>query len=255
MVQERLSTKLHAYGFSPLTGHGPLYLQLADALRGLIASHQLATGNALPAERELAEDLSVSRITVRNAYRELTNTGELEVRRGSGTFVAKSVPLIEQSLWRLSSFSHDMHAFGLQAETRVINRSEGRPKPDEIFLFNVSPHETMLRLDRLRIAEGMPVALEQATVPLALLGETFKDDGSLYEALERGGNKPVRATQRLTAVPLAAKMAALLDTKPDTPCLLIERISRTADGRVIELTRSHYRGDAFDFIAELTIGN
>ena len=253
MEHAALIDKLRAHGISQSAGRGPIYLQLAEALRGLIDRRELLTGNALPAERELAEDLSVSRITVRNAYRELISTGELEVRRGSGTFVSRQQPHIEQSLWRLSSFSEEMTARGMKAESRVVSRVTSPPGPDEIFLFDVPSTEPMLRLDRLRIAEGLPVALERAVVPLALVADMPSNSGSLYEALTRSGHKPVRATQRLTATTFTPETAALLGVDPGAACLLIERVSRAADGHVVEYTRSRYRGDAYDFIAELSL--
>ena len=255
MVDETLLAQLRGHGFPSETGGGPLYLQLADALRDLIANRQLASGKALPPERELAEGLTVGRITVRNAYRELMRTGEVEVRRGSGTFVSSAIPHIEQPLWRLTSFSEDMRGRGLEPSTRVVRRAETPPTPEEVLLFGVSAREKMLRLDRLRIVDGMPVALERAVVPLHLVGEELDGRGSLYEALARRGHKPIRATQRFTSVGFEAADADMLGVEPNAPCLLIDRVSRAADGRVVEFTRSHYRGDAYDFVAELTVGD
>lgn len=247
--------QIRGQGFPGTVGHGPLYLQLAEALRELIAGRRLAPGRALPPERELAEGLSIGRVTVRNAYRELIGTGELEVRRGSGTFVSRSVPRIEQPLWRLSSFSEEMRGRGLEAQSEVIRRVETGPTPDEIFLFGVPAGEAMLRLDRLRIADGMAIAIECAVVPVAMVGAGLGENGSLYAALADSGHKPVRATQRLTSVVFEAAEAGLLGVPEGGPCLLIDRVSRDAGGRVVEFTRSHYRGDAYDFVAELTIGN
>lgn len=255
MSEPHLYDQLRASGFLDGTRHGPLYRQLADALRGLIGQNQLASGRALPPERELAEALAVSRITVRNAYRELIQTGELEVRRGSGTFVSRKIPRIEQPLWRLSSFSEEMRGYGLKAGSHVIARLESLPSSDEIILFDISPRQTILRLDRLRIADDMPVAIERTVVPLALVGDGPDENGSLYEALALGGHKLVRATQKLTSVIFDDADAALLDLEPGTACLLVDRVGRAADGRVVEHTRSFFRGDAYAFIAELSIGN
>jgi GntR family transcriptional regulator len=74
---------------------------------------------------------------------------------------------------------------------------------------------------------------------------------SLYEALQPHGNRPVRALQHLRAVALDEETSRLLQLPTGSPGLLIERRAFLADGRVVESTRSFYRGDAYDFVAEL----
>ena len=76
---------------------------------------------------------------------------------------------------------------------------------------------------------------------------------SLYAALELTGNRPVRAVQRISAANLGDSDARLLEVPPGIAGLQIERISYLASGKVIEFTRSVYRGDAYDFVAELRL--
>lgn len=234
---------------------GPLYKRLAMALTGLVDEGLLKPGAALPGERDLAEALQLGRVTVRTAYRELMTAGVLESRHGSGTFVSQKVERIEQSLWRLSSFSADMRSRGRSPAARILSRTVNQPSPEEAFLLGLGLDESVLRLDRLRLADGLPLAIERAVIPVKFLGENAAGEGSLYDALAEKGFRPVRALQRLTAVTLDPSSASMLDVKAGAPALLIERISRLEDQRVVEYTRSHYRGDAYDFVAELRIGD
>src|SRR5262249_822190 len=107
------------------------------------------------------------------------------------------------------------------------------------------------RLRRLRSAGDKPLALESTAVPQAILADPHAVKLSLYDALEAIGCRPTRALQRLRAVALDAEQAALLALPADSPALSIERRAFLDDGRVVEFTQSLYRGDAYDFVAEL----
>lgn len=254
MKETTLIDQLRGVSLVGSRGSGPLYIRLAREIEKLIATQWLAPGQALPPERELAEGLSVGRVTVRNAYKLLLESGGLEIRRGSGTFVANRPVHIEQPLWDLSSFSQDMKQRGMVPGAKVLDATARMPTPEEAMLFGSGRQDMMLALDRLRLAEGMPVAVERAVVPQQLIGGEPIGEGSLYDALGRHGHRPVRALQKLTAMIFEPLEAGLLGVAPGSACLLIERVSRSAENRVVEHTRSHYRGDIYDFVAELTIG-
>jgi GntR family transcriptional regulator len=96
------------------------------------------------------------------------------------------------------------------------------------------------------------MALEFSTIPAFCLPSPDAVQSSLYEALERSGNRPVRALQRLRAVLFTEEQADLLDVAPKDAGLLIERRGFLKDGRMVEVTQSYYRGDAYDFVAELS---
>ena len=255
MDRTNLLAELNARGVRDEAMTGPLYKRLALALTSLIQEGLLKPGAALPGERDLAEALKLGRVTVRTAYRDLMSSGTLEPRHGSGTFVSSKVERMEQPLWRLSSFSADMRSRGRSPAARILSRAITSPSPEETFLLGLAQEEPVLRLDRLRLADGQPLAIERAVVPLKFLDDNAGGEGSLYDALAASGHKPVRALQRLTAVTLDPSSASMLNVKTGAPALLIERISRLEDQRVVEYTRSHYRGDAYDFVAELRIGD
>jgi GntR family transcriptional regulator len=97
------------------------------------------------------------------------------------------------------------------------------------------------------------MALEYATILASCLPSLEAVDSSLYVALERAGNRPVRALQRLRAVLFTSEQAELLQAKVNGPGLLVERLGFLKDGSTAEFTQSYYRGDIYDFVAELSI--
>jgi GntR family transcriptional regulator len=110
------------------------------------------------------------------------------------------------------------------------------------------------RLSRLRIADDEPLAIEHASVSGEFLPDPSSVTNSLYAELERLGVRPVRAVQRISATNMKEADAHLLGVPVGQAGLSIERISYLGSGRAVEFTRSLYRGDAYDFVAELTIG-
>ncbi len=231
----------------------PLYARIKKLVQGAVTAGELKQGDAIPSERDVADMLAVSRVTVRKAFSELAADGVLVQRRGSGTYVSGPVRRIEQPLSRLTSFSDDMKLRGLKTDADWLDRSSGLPTPQEALKLSLSPGDPVSRFHRLRRANGVPMAIELAVIPYRFLPDPASVGGSLYAALDGRGHHPVRALQRLHATALSAQDAKLLDLPSGSPALFIERISYLADGRIVEYTRSHYRGDSYDFVAELTL--
>jgi GntR family transcriptional regulator len=227
----------------------PLYQQLQRALREAIENRVLGPDDALPAERQIASDLSVSRITVRKALDGLVEEGLLVRRQGSGNFVASR---IEKNFAKLTSFSEDMRARGRTPRSVWLKRAEGQVTPEEALTLRLSPGAPVYRFHRLRYADEAPMCLEFATVAGECLPSLEAVGVSLYEALENAGNRPVRALQRLRALLLNAEHAKLLHAREGDAGLLVERIGFLRDGRAVEFCQSYFRGDTYDFIAELT---
>jgi GntR family transcriptional regulator len=232
-------------------GPAPLYLKLKRLVTDAIAQGALADRDAIPGERDVARMLGISRVTVRKAFADLVAEGILVQRRGSGTFVAPSAPLIEAPLSRLTSFTEDMRSRGIETLSDWIERTSALPTPEEALVLALSPGERVSRLHRLRRANGKPLAVERASLPNRLLPNPQAVETSLYAALAERGLRPVRALQRLHAVALGKADAELLAVPEGSPALFTERVAYLADNRVVEFTRSHYRGDAYDFVAEL----
>jgi GntR family transcriptional regulator len=229
----------------------PLYLQLQKLIQEAVRSGRLHADEALPSERDLSKQLGISRVTVRKALAGLVEKGMLVQRWGSGTFIAPAVQ-VEQPLSRLSSFTDDMVSRGFKPGAVFLNRVIGPATPKESMALGLSPGELVSRVDRLRTADDVPMAIEHAVLPNRLLPDPQSVQSSLYAVLIASGRGPKRALQRLHAVQLNAEQARLLQVPVGTAALYIERRSFDESGFPVEFTSSYYRGDAYDFVAELS---
>lgn len=226
----------------------PLYQQLQRGLRQAIEAKVLGADDALPPERDLAEEFAVSRITVRKALDGLVAEGLLTRRQGSGTFVSGRV---EKNFSKLTSFTEDMIARGRTPKSTWLRKSSGTVTPEESLTMGLSPGTPVYRFHRLRFADDAPMALEYCTVPAFCLPSVDTVESSLYVALEKAGYRPTRALQRLRAVLFTTEQAELLRAHERDAGLLVERRGFLPDGRAVEFSQSFYRGDTYDFVAEL----
>jgi GntR family transcriptional regulator len=227
----------------------PLYQQLQRTLREAIETRLIGPEDALPPERDIAEDFHISRITVRKAIDGLVGEGLLVRRQGAGTFVCARV---EKNFSKLTSFSEDMQARGRTPRSVWVRKAEGSVTPEEALTLRSSPGTPVYRFHRIRYADDAPMCIEYATVLASCLPSLEAVESSLYEALERAGNRPVRALQRLRAVLFTAEQAKLLQIRERDAGLLVERVGFLKDGRAVEFTQSYFRGDIYDFVAELS---
>jgi GntR family transcriptional regulator len=232
----------------------PLYLRLKKTIEDAVRRGIIGPGDALPSERDIALKADISRVTVRKAVQDLVKGGVLVQRHGSGTFVAPRMERVEQSLSQLTSFTEDMARRGMAVRSEWLDRGIYAPSPEEMMVLGLSSKELVARVSRLRIADDTPLAIERASLSTAVLPDPEAVTTSLYLALEETGNRPVRAVQRISAANLGEADARLLEVLAGSASLRIERISYLATGRAIEFTRSIYRGDAYDFVAELRLG-
>lgn len=232
---------------------GPLYVQLRKRIESGISSGFLVPDMPLPPERDIASLTGLSRVTVRKAIAELVEKALVVQKQGSGSFVAPARPRVEQTLSRLTSFTEDMARRGFRSAVRWLERGLFLPSPEEALALGLGADDQVARLSRLRMADDRPMAIERAALPPDVLPDPLAVTGSLYQVLGERGLRPVRAMQRISAINLSAEDAGLLGVRPQAAGLRIERIGYLKEGRVIELTRSIYRGDAYDFIAELRL--
>jgi GntR family transcriptional regulator len=233
---------------------GPLYLQLKRRIEDAVQRGAFRPGDALPSERDLAARVEMSRVTVRKAVQHLVREGVLVQRHGSGTYVAPQLDRVEQSLSQLTSFSEDMARRGMLVRSVWLDRGLYAPSPEETVTLGLGSTDSVARISRLRLAGDTPLAIERAALSANILPDPQAIGTSLYAHLDTTGNRPVRAIQRIRAVSLGDDDAALLQIAAGVASLQIERTSYLASGRVVEFTRSIYRGDAYDFVAELRLG-
>lgn len=232
---------------------GPRYVQLRQRLTDGVDQGILAPGSPLPAEREIAAITDFSRVTVRKAIRSLADAGTIIQKQGSGSFISSKSAQIEQKLTRLTSFSQDMERRGKAVSARWLERGLFMPSAEERTVLELSTEDSVARISRLRLADNQPMAIESASLPADILPNPLIVETSLYEVLEHGGHRPIRALQKISAINLADREAELLAVAPGDAGLRIERISYLENGRVAEFTQSLYRGDAYNFVAELKL--
>lgn len=232
---------------------GPRYVQLRRRLEAGIREGILAPDSSLPPERELAQLTDLSRVTVRKAIQELAAEGLIDQRQGSGSFIRKAEPRVEQSLSHLTSFTEDMKRRGMDTTSTWLERGIFMPSPEEMVALGLGSTDSVARIVRIRLAGGRQMALERASLPLDVLPNPLDVTTSLYEVLQASGVRPVRAVQKISAINMPAREADLLGVAEGTAGLSIERTSYLEGGRVVEFTRSLYRGDAYDFVAELRL--
>lgn len=209
------------------------YAAIIAEIEQAIADGRLAPGDRLPAERALAEEHGVSRMTVRQALQSLEARGLLQrtIGRNGGSFVAR--PKVERDLGTFSGLSEQLARQGVAAGARVLSARE---------------LDGAVEIVRVRYADGEPLALERSTFP-ARFGWLLDRDltGSLYELM--GEDAPVRAVERIEPVVADADDAAALGLRVGAPLLLVDRVAYDAEGEVVETARDVFRGDRTRIVA------
>ncbi|MCK5575198.1 MAG: GntR family transcriptional regulator [Sphingomonadales bacterium] len=226
----------------------PLYMQIANNIRTYISEGNVAAGEALPPERDLCDMTGTSRVTIRKALDKLVTDKVLVRKQGAGTFV---LPRVEHLGSSLSGFTDDAKNRGLKPKAIWILKAYGTPTAEEAEFLQIHSSDKVVRLGRVRLSDGEPLAIEHAVVSAALLPDIDNISESLYQALEKKGNRPVRGTQKVRASLATPTEAALLSVQEKSEVLRIERRSYLQDGTPVELTRSAYRGDRYDFVMSL----
>jgi GntR family transcriptional regulator len=204
------------------------------------------TGDRLPPERELAERFEVSRMTLRQAISRLAQLGYVSRLQGVGTFVAD--PTISKST-ELTGFSEDMAARGFRASSRLLKVTHvpaGAALGQELVL---SPAEMVYHIERVRMADGIPMCLETTDSPANLAAGLDQQplEHSLYEILETTyGVKLFEADQIISPTVVDQEQADLLHVPVHSPALSVKRLGYDKKRRPIERAISIYRGDRYE---------
>jgi GntR family transcriptional regulator len=225
----------------------PLYAQTAKALRTRVGT-EWRVGDRIPAEPRLCEEFGVSSITMRRAVATLVAEGLLVRLQGRGTFVAADRSIV-QGPPRLTSFTQDMQSRGWTSAARVIGVRTGRVPADVCLQLGVGESSVVTAIERVRLADGEPVALQVAYLPAinfpGLEGYDFGRE-SLYEVLNQHYNvQPAAATETYRASTAGPEEAKQLEVPAGSAVFRAERVTVDGTGHKIEYVRSVIRGDRY----------
>ncbi len=227
----------------------PLYHQLKQALQSDMEQGIYKPGERLLSEPELIREYGVSRITVRQALDELEAEGRVVRRHGKGTYVAESP--IEQELVRLTDFVEDMQQAGQNPSSRVLAFEREPAGPAIAKALNILSGTEVVRVDRLRLADGRPVAYDRTWLPLrfgALLTGMDLTQETIYHILETRYAIPVFfGAFYISATEATAQQAAYLEIAPGSALLVIQRISYTTGNEPVYTQERYYRPDRVQY--------
>lgn len=225
----------------------PMYFQIQTQLLKMIQNGRLRPGDSLPSEEELSRICGVSRMTSRQALQALKNQGLVSRHKGQGSFVSQ--PRVEKDITHLSGFTAEMQALGLRASSRVLSTATLQAPAEIAEQLGIAVNAPVFRLLRLRLADDLPVAIEEIHLPQERFpGIEMFDFArfSLYQTLrERFDVRVSRADEILEARSATRREAELLDVNVRASLLAITRTLWNTDGTPVETAHSVYRGDRY----------
>lgn len=231
----------------------PLYFQLRELIASAIKGGNWGLNCQLPSERELTAMYGLSRMTVRQAMTALVNDGLIVRKRGKGTYIAP--PKLDYGLLHMTSFTEDMLQRGLTPSTRLLAVRQLTAIGKTARVMGLTPGSVITLVERLRLANGEPMAYELCHLPqerFPHIGAEEVSDGSLYDFILKKYNvKPFKAGQTFEATLASPREAELLQVKEGAPLLLLERVSHDNKDEVIEFARALVRGDRYKFSVEM----
>lgn len=234
----------------------PLYAQTTEALRRRIEEKVWAQGDRLPSEDQLCREFGVSSITMRRAVATLVAEGLLVRLQGRGTFVSADHSVVLGPP-QLTSFTQEVERRGWASSARVLSVGVRPASPAVGSKLGVRVDAPVLTLERVRLADDSPIAIQVAYLPSLVFPGLEQYDfthESLYAILEREYQvRPTGANDTYRAAVVDRDEAALLDVTPSSPCFRVERITSDGIGRVIELVESVIRGDRYTLALRLTL--
>ncbi|WP_053955704.1 GntR family transcriptional regulator [Inediibacterium massiliense] len=230
----------------------PMYYQIEEWIKSQIEKNIFQVDKAIPSERELTENLQVSRHTVRQAVGNLVNQGYLYRVAGKGTFV-KDRNLIHKEN-KYTSFSEDMIYLGKEVQNKVLSfKVEGASKSIANRL-SINVNDPVIKIKRVRIVEGIPLSYEMIFIPKKIVGEMPEHvaKGSLIKYYEDVLNLNIHyALETIESVMAIEKTSKKLEVNETMPLLLIRSKLFLENGKQLHYTKNYYRGDKYKFTIKL----
>jgi GntR family transcriptional regulator len=227
----------------------PIYHQLEEYIKQQIENGSLEEESVIPSEREYAERFQISRMTVRQAINNLVSEGYLNRQKGRGTFVTKKK--VEQELQGMTSFTEDMLSRGMNPSSILLSFQILPADKKTALALRIEETDSIYKIKRIRLADGAPMALETAYIPVEIVPGLTEENSnlSLYQYIEENLALSIsEATQEIEASTADHLDAETLEIKFGDPILLIERISYLQGGIPFELVKSTFRADRYRFV-------
>jgi GntR family transcriptional regulator len=235
-------------------GHIPLYFQIQEFFRNKIENNEIKPGTQLPTERELSDELDISRVTIRKAMRGLIAEGLCEKKIGKGIFVSnEKIPI---NVHKLEGTTKILKASTDRIET-VVNEKKIIEAGDKLAdLLDLKASDNILFLKRIRYIDDIPVILEYTHLPMKLFPDldNYNFNQSLYKILiENYNTHPNKSRGCFNIVMAKEEDAELLNLQLNTPLLVKKATIFSKKGIPIEYTKSVYRADQFNFLVDSKI--
>lgn len=228
----------------------PVYVSIHDVIKQQIKAGAWAIGSRLPSERDLADEFGVSRMTLRHAITLLVDEGVLERRVGSGTYVASR--RVQEKMRGTTSFTEIVTSQGKKASSRLISYQRRPVSETEMYQLALAAEAHVVRMERVRYADNLPVVYEVASIPEDLVLGVDKKAVTehFFQTLIDSGHTIGKSQQIISAKTASDRVAKYLGIQKGHAVLALTQVSYFTDGRPFEYVRSQYVGDRFEFYLE-----
>ena len=228
----------------------PAYIRIHDAIKKEIDGGVWEIGQRFPSERDLADDYEVSRMTLRQAITLLVEEGILERRVGSRTYVASH--RVQEKMRGTTSFTEIVRSQGKTPSSQLISYQRKPANETEIQQLQLKATDTVVRMERVRFADNVPLVFEVASIPEKLIQSFNQEDITehFFQTLTDNGYEIGKSQQTIYAKNASERVANYLKVPKNHAVLALTQVSYFTDGRQFEYVHSQYVGDRFEFYLE-----
>jgi GntR family transcriptional regulator len=227
----------------------PLYLQLKEVLRAYIMDGTYAPHSKLPSENELIKQYKVSRITVRQALRDLQKEGLIFSIQGKGSFVTK--PKAVQDLTRLQGFGEAMSRHGMETCSKVVSVKRLPANKHVAAALNLEKGRDVFEYKRIRYLNRAPVSLDISYFDVSIGERLQKEDlvsRDIFEILENNFGLALESADLTIEATIAdEEMSQLLKIESNSPLLRLERLTYSKGHVPVDFEYLYYIGDFYKY--------
>ncbi|CAM4075839.1 GntR family transcriptional regulator [Streptococcus penaeicida] len=228
----------------------PAYIKIHDAIKKDIDDQVWAIGDRLPSERDLADHFAVSRMTLRQAITLLVEEGILERRIGSGTYVSSQ--RVQEKMRGTTSFTEIVNSQGKKPSSKLLSYQRQLASDTEIKELNLEVTDYVVRMERVRYADNVPLVYEVASIPEKFIKNVKREDITehFFKTLVANGYEIGKSRQTIYAKTASERVATYLGVSRGHAILALTQVSYFSNGNPFEYVRSQYVGDRFEFYLE-----